>query len=263
MALDQAFVQVAQHRGEHRHHRGDQQARQVRDVHAGQPAQADGHGDTRQQAAEQAFPGLVGADARGQLVPAEVAAGEIGTRIGGPHQRQRGQQPQVAVVARRIAAGMDQHQRGPGRDDGEGAGQQLEDAGGTARLRAEGEETQPDQGGQPPGHANQGRQLEQHQRTAIGPDHQHHQQQVQHQQHGTGQGVFDAGQLQPFPQADQEHGGGGGSQPLGRQQQDRGNGHRRHDQRGENSGLGHGLGVSVARAAIWALVRPKRRSRLA
>ncbi|KAG1234139.1 hypothetical protein G6F68_019002 [Rhizopus microsporus] len=107
------------------------------------------------------------------------------------------------------------------------------------------------------------RDLEQHQRAAIGPHQQHHQQQVQHQQHGARQGVFDAGQLQPLPQADQQHGGSGGGQPLRRQQQDRGNGHRRHDQRGEYSGLGHGLEVSVASAAIWALVKPKRRSRLA
>ncbi|KAG1305917.1 hypothetical protein G6F62_015499 [Rhizopus arrhizus] len=68
VALDQAFEQIAQHRCEHRHHRGDQQARQVRDVDARQPAQAHGHGNTGQQAAEQAFPGLVGADARGQQI---------------------------------------------------------------------------------------------------------------------------------------------------------------------------------------------------
>jgi hypothetical protein len=123
------------------------------------------------------------------------------------------------------------------------------------------EEAQPDQRGQPPGNAGQRGYLEQHQRTAIGPDQQHHQQQVQHQQHGARQGVFDAGQLQPFPQADQQHRSGGGGQPLRGQQQDRRNGNRRHDQRGEDSGLGHGLEVSVASAAIWALVRPKRRSR--
>ncbi|KAG0779054.1 hypothetical protein G6F22_010861 [Rhizopus arrhizus] len=141
---------------------------------------------------------------------------------------------------------MDQHQCGPGRHDGQGAGQHLHDPRGRRRLCAEVEEAQPDQRGQPPGDTGQCRDLEQHQRAAIGPHQQHHQQQVQHQQHGARQGVFDAGQLQPLPQADQQHGGSGGGQPLRRQQQDRGNGHRRHDQRGEYSGLGHGLEVSVA-----------------
>ncbi|MNI80006.1 hypothetical protein D3C73_1365010 [compost metagenome] len=130
-------------------------------------------------------------------------------------------------------------------------------------MRAEVEEAQPHQRAQPPGHAHQGRDLEQHQGAGIGPHQQHHQHQVEDQQHGAGEGVFDIGQFQPFPQADQQHGSGGGGQPLRGQQQDRRNGDRRHDQRGEDSGLGHGLDVSVARAAIWALVRPKRRSRLA
>ena len=265
MPLEQALEQIADHRGEERRQRDRQHQRLLLERGAGVPGET-GRGEQRAgQAAEQALDRLVRADPWRQLVPAESAPGEVGAGVAGPDDRQRHQQPAVPVRLR----GMQQRQCAPGGHHRQGAGSELEHARMGVVVGGELVVLQPQAGQQPPDHADHHHQLEQHQAAAAvrarSPGQRHHHQQVHQQQHGTRQRIVDFGQLEPFPQPDQEQGRRQRDQPRRGQQQDAGDRERRHGQGGEHADPGHASALSeggeVRAARTWSPVSPKRRSR--
>ena len=192
--------------------------------------------------------------------PSTLQLLEVGAGIRGPHQAQRQQQPTMAIRLGRV----DQAERAPCRHHREGAGGELEHPCVAVMVGGEVVVAQPQQGEAPPGDADQHGELEQRQRTALrgarSPDQRRHHRDVAGQEHGTGEGVLEVGELQPFPQRDQEHHCAQRGEDRRGREQDREDGDRRHDQGRQQARLRHWI-PPVPSAATCAPVNPKRRSR--